>query len=221
MVKRTIKDFKRFMTERRLTSSFNKWNNIKNVPKQTVEVSFNTYTGHSKRSKLYVYRRGNRTIFKDFNTLNTLGSSKSKVPDAIKKLRTISKVRHKKQSFNGKRIDFDIKRSGIKLKNSNSRFSYNQSENKLREVVSTNTKKGKRLGAVVTRLELTSGSGSKFRMTIRSRFVPLTSSITNTLIDENIRNAAGKAGWSPFEIAIHDIWYEYWIDRKEKLTKIR
>lgn len=86
----------------------------------------------------------------------------------------------------------------------------------------TNTVIRNKVGSVGCDIEVRKADAKNFRMRVRSRFGILnTKKQREAFIDENIRLVSGKAGYTPDEIIIHEIWYEYWLDKQEKLSRIK
>ena len=219
MAKRT--NIAQFLRERNLTRSFNKWKSIKPKKKRIIEVSYSNYDGTSRRGKVYVFRQNNKTIFRDYNTLNIVGRSKQKIQKAIQSAftKTISKKAFDVRGWNVTHADKETK---IKLKNISKQQSYNSALQRLRTVERRNTTKRKTQGMVVTDLTFISKGGVRKRIQIRSRMAFLNTKQTkDKLIAENIGNGSGLAGFSPIDVIINGIWFEYWSDKREKLKRIR
>ena len=220
MVKTTVRDFKKFLKQRALTRSFNQWNKIKKVKKTVIPVAYSNYDGTSRRSKVYVFRQGNRTVFRDFNTLKVIGSSKRSKAAAIKDLNSIKK---EKKGFNvrGWSVSYNERNNGLKLKNANVTYSYNQAKQRLRSVTKTNSVKRNKVGRVICDLTYISKSGIKVRVQFASPIDDIyKSSVRKNRIEWCISNGSREAGFSPIDVIINAVWYEYWEDRNEKLKKI-
>ena len=210
-----------FLRERNLTRSFNKWKSIKSKKKRIVEVSYSNYDGTSRRGKVYVFRQNNKTIFRDYNTLNIVGRSKQKIQKAIQAAftKTISKKPFDVRGWNVTHADKETK---IKLKNISKQQSYNSALQRLRTVERRNTTKRKTQGMIVTDLTFISKGGVRKRIQIRSRMAFLNTKQTkDKLIAENIGNGSGLAGFSPIDVIINGVWFEYWSDRREKLRRVK
>jgi len=216
---RNIKLYKQYLRERNLTRSFNTWKSLRKNRKKIIEAVSSNYDGTQSRRKLYAFSTKYGTSFRDFNTLKVVGRSRSKINQAISKINTFKKISVLKM-FNGRSIDNEAKQNLIKLKNTHSVYSYNKSEQRLREIRKTNTISKYKVGSVGTDIEVRKG-GSKFRMRVRSKFTILNKTNIGKLVDDNIRLVSGKAGYTPDEIIIHEIWYEYWNDTHEKLSRLR
>jgi len=211
--------YKKYLKERKLTRSFNTWYSLRKRKKKIVEVVTSNYDGTQSRKRLYAFSSKYGTIFRDFNTLQVLGKSRSKLKIAIDKARK-SETLEVNKFFNGKRIEWKAKKNQIKIKNINSTYSYNNTEQRLREMRKTNTIIKQRVGSIGCDIEISKGM-SRFRMRIRSRFMIINKDNINKAVDENIRVVSSKAGYTPDEVIIHEIWYEYWYDKREKLVRIR
>jgi len=221
MVRATKEELGKFLKERNLTRSFNTWSSLRKNRKRIVEVVTSNYDGTQSRKRIYAIRTKYGTTFRDFKTLKSLGKSRSKLKEALTKLNSYKNIKLPADSFNGKAIENKAKINVVKLKNASSTYSYNKAEQRLREMRKTNTVMRNKVGSVGCDIEVRKGKNN-FRMRVRSRFGILNNKKTREgLIDENIRLVSGKAGYTPDEIIIHEVWYEYWLDKKEKLTRIR
>lgn len=221
MAKANQREIRKFLRERRLTSSFNKWKSIKRVKKRVIEVSYSNYDWTIRRGKVYVFRQKNKTIFRDFSTLLIVGKSRRKIGEAIKAAFT-RKTELKPFKVRGWDVGYSFKDSKLKLKNINKTQSYNQALERLRTVERRNTTRRSMQGMVVCDLTYVAGNGSRKRIQIRSKLDFLGNKKTrDRLINENISNGSGLAGFSPVDVIINGIWFEYWIDKREKLKKVR
>jgi len=221
MVKGTVKDFNKFLRQRDLTRSFNKWKKIKSSKKKVIPVVFDNYDGTQRRGKIYVVRQGNRTLFKDFNTLENLGSSRKKVNLALKQL--FGKKKENKSFFvKGWNVEYQEKKNSIKLKNKHITYSYNESLNRLRSVTRTNKSRSNMEGRLTCDLTYVGKTGTKSRIQISSPSAFLNSKAKREKqINWCIIRGTGMAGFSLVDVIINDIWFEYWQDRQEKLKKIK
>jgi len=215
------KEIRKFLSERKLTRSFNTWRSFKGKRKRVIEIVSSNYDGTQSRSRVYAVKTRYGTSFRDFVTLRVLGKSRSKPDDAIKKINSFKNVSIN-ETFNGKEIVNKARINEVKLKNVKSVYSYNKSEQRLREMRKTNTVIRNKVGSVGCDIEVRKAGAKNFRMRVRSRFGILnTKKQREAFIDENIRLVSGKAGYTPDEIIIHEIWYEYWLDKQEKLSRIK
>jgi len=214
------KELRQFLIERKLTRSFNTWQSYKRKKKVILEVVSSNYDGTQSRSRVYAVKTKYGTSFRDFTTLRALGKSRSKLDEAIKKVSRYKSI-SVNNYFNGKEIVNKARTNEVKLKNVKSVYSYNKSEQRLREMRKTNTVVKNRVGSVGCDIEVRKGT-TKVRQRVRSRFAILnTKKQREQLIDENIRLVSGKfAQFTPDEIIIHEIWYEYWHDKQEKLKRL-
>jgi len=216
------KEVKRFLRERNLTRAFKTWKSIRRNRKTVVDVAFPNYDGTDRRGKVYVYRRSGMTFFKDFNTLKTLGKSRKGVKNAIKSLFTRDAVVKKPMDYKGIKTDFDFKDTKIHLKNSSLQQSYNVSLQRLRTVERTNKVKKKKMGMVVCDILYIGKGKAQNRVQVRSSYGFLSKkSQRDQKIQECIRNGLNLAGFSPIEIQIKGIWFEYWSDKNVSLKKVR
>ena len=212
---------KQFLRERNLTRSFNKCKSIKAKKKRIIEVSYSNYDGTSRRGRVYVFRQNNKTVFRDFNTLNIVGRSKKKLGQAIKAAFTRTRIQ-KSIEVRGWNVTHQNKEPELKLKNVSKQQSYNAALQRLRTVERRNTTKRKTQGMIVTDLTYVSKGGGRKRIQIRSKMAFLNNKNTrDKLIAENISNGSGLAGFSPIDVIINGIWFEYWSDKREKLKRIR
>jgi len=218
MAQKEIKLYKQYLKERNLTKSFNSWRSLRKNNKRIIEAVSSNYDGTQSRRKIYAFSSKYGTTFRDFNTLKVVGRSRSKISQAISKVNTFKKIPLLKD-FNGRVIENQAKQNIIKLKNFKSVYSYNKAEQRLREIKKTNTISKNKVGSVGCDIEVRKGN-SKFRMRIRSKFTIIKKENVDKLVEDNIRIVSGKAGYTPDEIIIHEIWYEYWNDTYEKLSKI-
>jgi len=215
------KEVRQFLRERKLTASFTKWKSIKRIKKRVIDVSYSNYDGTVRRGKVYVFRQNNKTVFRDFSTLNIVGRSRRKLGEAVKAafIRTLELKPFKVRGWD---VDYSFKNTKLKLRNVTKTWSYNQALERLRTVERRNTTRTKMQGMVVCDMTYVSGSGDRKKVVIRSKLAFLgNKKVRDRLISENISNGSGMAGFSPVDVIIKAIWFEYWIDKHEKLKKIR
>lgn len=214
------KEIRRFLSERRLTASFNKWQSIKSVRKTKMELVFSNFGVGGRRRPVYVYRDSKGVVVRDYNTLNILARSRRKLKDVVS---IIGKSNNKPyyKNIKGRMVKFDMHPLKLKLKDSYSDYSYNSSIKRLREVKRTNTTLKRKVGMVVCDLTIVDKGGKYYREVIRSSADVLTRKNIERLIDECIRNAAGKLGFSPKEVVINSVWFEYWLDRPSRARSVR
>jgi len=215
------KEIRQFLRERKLTASFNKWQSIKRLKKRVIDVSYSNYDGSVKRGKVYVYRQKNKTVFRDFETLLIVAKSKRKLSESIKAAFTRTET-FKPFKVRGWDVNYSFKDAKLKLKNVSKTQSYNQALERLRTVERRNTIRRKMQGMIVCDLTYVAGNGKRKRIQIRSKLTFLgDKKVRDKLIGDNISNGSGLAGFSPVDVIINGIWFEYWIDKNEKLKKVR
>jgi len=215
------KEIRQFLRERKLTASFNKWRSIKRLKKRVIDVSYSNYDGTIKRGRVYVYRQKNRTVFRDYETLLIVAKSKRKLSESIKAAFTRTET-FKPYKVRGWDVGYSFKDVKLKLKNVSKTQSYNQALERLRTVERRNTIRRKMQGMVVCDLTYVASNGSRKRIQIRSKLTFLGNKQTrDKLVNENISNGSGLAEFSPVDVIINGIWFEYWIDKHEKLKKLK
>lgn len=216
MAERT--EISQFLKERRLTRAFNTWKSIKSVRKKRIEVAFSNYDGTVRRSKIYVYRKGNYTYFRDFKTLKVIGKSKKSSKNAIN---AVLKRDYRSYRLSGWNVVDKTRSTSLKLKNITDNYSYNTSRMLLRKRQRKNTYNKKGMGMLGSYITVIKGKRS-FSKRVRSRYDMIgNKSVRERLLEDNIRLVAGFAGFSPESVIIHEIWYEYWSDEYVKLKKVK
>ena len=244
MVIGTEKQFKKFLKERHLTRTFREWERSRVHKKRIITIALPTYAGDLKPTKVYVYRQKNKTVFKDFNTLEVLGYSRRKVNSAINALfsQRTEKEGYKEKRFEntvnlgtkdnpqyytheigGWNVLYKFKESGIKLQSKRIKYSYNEKLERLRSVTSTNVARKDIVRMLVCDITYIGIGGKKAHVVIRSSGFKFLyhKSVRDEMIAANIHNGMKLAGFSPIDVILNGIWYEYWEDKHERLKRIK
>lgn len=213
---------RKFIKEQGLTTSFSRFRRLKSTRKQKLEIIRDKYDNTQKREHILVLKERGRTVFRDFRTYDKLASTKQNSNQAIKSLFGVKKGRVGVSSVRGWGVLNETKTSKLKLKNTETRTSYNEQRNLLRKVEMTNVAKRKMVGFAVVDVTMIGKSGNKKRVQARSKGNQslYTRKGKDAAITNAISNASAVAGFSPIDVILHNFWFEYWTDTREKLRKV-
>ena len=220
-----------FLKERGLYGAYRKYRNIPRA--RVIDTAIRNFDGTIARKKVYVYKKGKTTVFRDFFNLEFLGFTRKSINKSIGRLsekvkiskpfassRQIIKQGDKKGEVMNFQVSFDMTVNSLQLKRSNKIRFYNKSLNNLRVVEETNRVKRRMAGGVVIRALYIKGNIVK-AVTVRSRrvFMLGTKSERDLAFNDALLNGAAEAEFTPDEVIIQDYWFEYRRDTNAALIE--
>jgi len=209
MVKATEREYRRFIYERGLAGSFRSYRRLKSRPKKTIVV----YQDGTRR-QVYVLKENGKTVFRDRMTMRVLARSKKTIPKAITSVFT-KKIVRGEFKHRGWNVSKEIKRTEITLNDQIDRY-YLKSGIERRHRVSS--RPPRKVGFVLIDATYISASGYKKRIQIRSPLGDLGDKNTRLrLLKEAVSNGSGLAGFSPVDVILNDVRYEWIRDIRVKV----
>ena len=204
-------DLKQFLKEKGLSREFARFKKIKKLRKTRVPVLFSNYDGTNRASELILTKEKGKTIIRDKDSFTIVGRSSKSVRAVRTELQTRQRQAIDLKSSRGWTLKSNIKHSAIPIKNESKYISRNNVIDRNTEVKLTNKSPKGKFGFVIVDVTVIGMKNEKKRVQARSSGPsPLWNKIERSKrIDEALINATAVAGFSPSEIIIHDIFFEY------------
>jgi len=205
------KKYSQFLRERGLAGSYRAWSRLKSKKKRIITVHQKKIDGTVRRRKVYVLKENNKTYFRDFQTMKVLATTKKKIPSA---LASLSKTKTIKGTIKARdwKVTKNIETPILRLKNIQDKY-FLKDDIERRHRVSTRPSRNN--GHVILDVTYKAMDGSRKRVQIKSgNGYLMDTRIRNKLVREAVENGSRLAGFSPVEVVINGIWYEWITDRR-------